>query len=387
MSHSISRNTPDPKPEFSHDIRVKYSLLCATLALIALMAYRSWGTWDQLFNVTIAPVVIAAAWFHWRRQLSAWSLVPAFLLSVLYLSTFFGYFNIFGYSIFSGHGDLRTYDVSLLSVDSSFGFEPSIWLRHTVDRVHMLWFFNCVYNCLPLAMAVAYVAHLRSGKRVLYIPVVLGVAMVGVLLYRVLPACGPIFLLGTDHFAGDCGAFCTNIASLTIDKTSLFDSSLVDLRWPRNAWPSLHVIWALLTFWICRDLKWGRWIAGVFLIGTALSTLVTGEHYLVDVIAAFPVSLVVWQVCVGEVPLGHPRRVLSIMGGGLMLLLWVAAIRVTPEVFWLSPVLPWSAAMVTVGGSLLSVSRHPGQQFLPGEAPTLPSAIAREQQAELVGVD
>jgi len=383
-----SLSTP-AEPGFSQGILVNYTILAATLALVALMVYLSWGAWGQLFNLTVAPLVILVAWFPWHRRLPAWSLIPAFLQAA------FGFFNIwghqiytpaflqaaFGFSITSGRRlylDLRTYDFYLLSVDSSFGFEPSIWLRHIVDRVGLLWFFIGVYDSLPLAMALAYVAHFKS-KRLFYIPVVLTVAMVGVPLYWILPASGPIFLLGTEHFAGNCGSFCSGIAAMTLDKTRLYNSSLVDPKWPRNCLPSLHVTWALLTFWICRDLRWGRWIAGAFLICTALSTMVVGEHYLVDVIAAFPLTLIVWQVCVGEGYLGHPRRVLAIAGGALMLLLWIAAIRVAPEVFWILPILPWSAAIITVGCSLMAVSRHPDERARLSENRLHASGATREQ--------
>jgi PAP2 superfamily len=353
---------------------MRYVVPGATLALVVLMVVLSWGEWDQLYNLTIAPLVILVAWFQYRDRLSAWASLPALLQAG------FGFFNVwghqlytpaflqaaFGFTISSGHRlylDVRTYDFYLLSVDGSFGFQPSIWLRQTIDKAHLLWFFTCVYDSLPLGMAVAYVAHFRS-KRLLYIPVVLTVAIIGVPLYWILPASGPIFLLGTDHFVVDCGSFCSNLAAMTLDKAHLYNSSLVDPKWPRNCLPSLHVTWALLIFWICRDLKWGRWIAGAFLICTALSTMIVGEHYLVDVITAIPLSLIVWQVCVGEGPLGHPRRVLATLGGVLALLLWIATIRMAPEVFWLSPVLSWSAAILTIACSLIAVSPHPDEQYL-----------------------
>jgi hypothetical protein len=349
--------TKSAKPDFSQDIRVKYAVLCATLAVIALGVLLSWGKWLELFYISAAPLVILTAWFRWRRRLSAWSLIPAACLAALQLVIFWNH-------QVCHVADPRTYDLQLFFVDGSFGFEPSIWVRHTVDRVPLLnRFFFWVYNCLPLAMAFAYVAHLKNRKGLLYIPAVLGIALIGTLLYDVLPACGPVFLLGTHQFAGDCGTLCSNISAISGDR----DSYSFDATWPRNAMPSLHVTWALLIFWICRDLRRGRWLAGAFLISTALSTLVTGEHYLVDVIVAFPLALVVWQVCVGEGSIGHPRRVLPIMAGGLMLILWLTAIRFTPQVFWLSPVLPWSAAIATISCSLLIVSRHPDRRFMLSE--------------------
>lgn len=163
-----------------------------------------------------------------------------------------------------------------------------------------------------------------------------------------------------------------------------FNASLVDLGATRNAWPSFHITWALLTFWICRDLRRGRWVAGAFLICTIVSTMALGERYLVDVIAAFPLSLMVWQVCVGEGTIGNPRRMLPVMAGGLILLLWLVGLRSAPRIFWLSPVIPWAASIATVGCSLFAVSRHPDQR----PVPSLDSvhSLIREQQSDLIGV-
>lgn len=382
----LCTTTQPAKPDLSQDMRVKCGVLCATLILLVRMLVRSWGKWYTLFGVTLAPFVIVAAWFHRRRRLSAWSLIPALLQATL------GYCIVWGPQIWSS-AESRTFDIYLFSVDGSFGFEPSIWLRHAVDQVHLFWFFKYVYICLPLAMAAAYVAHLSSRKRLLYIPVVLGVvSLAGLLLYQILPACGPIYLLGKDGFAGrfDFSASRSVIARMTTDnslKSKLYNSALIDTSAPRNAMPSLHVTWALLVFWICRDLRRGRWIAGAFLICTALSTLAVGEHYLVDVIVAFPFALIVWQVCVGEGSFGNPRRVLSIMGGGLMLLLWLASIRIAPQAFWLSPILPWSAAFTTVGGSLWAVSRHPDEWSVSSEDQSEVRHVTREEMPELVEVD
>jgi PAP2 superfamily len=260
--------------------------------------------------------------------------------------------------------DERTYDLYLFFVDGSFGFEPSILARHAIDRVGLTWFFNTVYTCLPLAMAIAYISHLKSKAKVLYIPAVLAVAIAGGLFFHLLPACGPIYLLGTSKFAGDCGELCANTASILPDLTSYS----FDPRWPRNAIPSLHVTWAILIFWICRDLKWGRWIAGAFLVCTALSTMVIGEHYLVDVIAAFPLALAVWSLCVGSVPLLHPRRMLPLSGALAALVIWMLAIRSAPQVFWLTPILPWGLGAALVVLPLLFVSRHPNQEALPTQS-------------------
>ncbi len=55
----------------------------------------------------------------------------------------------------------------------------------------------------------------------------------------------------------------------------------------------------LLIWWTLRDMKTSRRIALAFVVGTALATLGGGGHYLVDLVAAFPFSLVVWSFCMG----------------------------------------------------------------------------------------
>lgn len=51
MAHS-ELSTQRAKADFSQDIRVKYTILGITLAFLVLMAYMSWGKWDNVFNLT-----------------------------------------------------------------------------------------------------------------------------------------------------------------------------------------------------------------------------------------------------------------------------------------------------------------------------------------------
>jgi PAP2 superfamily len=367
MSRSATCKAQSQHRSLAQDIRLQYGILVGTLMLLVWMAYRTWGSWYTCFGITAGPFLVLVAWFCWRRRLSAWTLIPALLQAVL------GFFIVWGNQIWSTifsdpvSPNTHTFDTTLLSVDGSFGFEPSVWLRHLVGQLHLYTFCKYTYIFLPLAMSFAYIAHLRCRKRLLYIPVVLGtVSIGGLLLYQVVPACGPIYLLGESRFVSGHSDIFSHLAAMTtnpIIRTYLYNSISIPLTVPRNAMPSLHVSWALLIFWICRDLRLGRWVAGAFLFCTAISTMAVGEHYLVDVVAAFPFALLVWQVCVGEGSFGSPRRVLSSLAGALMLLLWLTSLRFAPQVFWYSPVLPWSAAVVTVGYSLWAVSPHPDQQL------------------------
>lgn len=61
---------------------------------------------------------------------------------------------------------------------------------------------------------------------------------------------------------------------------------------PRNCVPSLHLTWALLCVVYVAP-RW-RWMAATFAALTALATLGTGEHYLVDLVVAVPYT---WGIC------------------------------------------------------------------------------------------
>jgi hypothetical protein len=61
---------------------------------------------------------------------------------------------------------------------------------------------------------------------------------------------------------------------------------------PRNAMPSLHATWALLICWGARECPgWGKWFLVPWLAFTLLATVGAGGHYLIDLVAALPLTL------------------------------------------------------------------------------------------------
>src|SRR5579871_166184 len=89
-------------------------------------------------------------------------------------------------------------------------------------------------------------------------------------LYALVPACGPAYAF--PNFPAE--PLFSVPASLRITADP-------------NAMPSIHVATALLLFLFARG-KWWRFFSLVFLAGTAISTLASGEHYVVDLIVAVP---------------------------------------------------------------------------------------------------
>lgn len=60
---------------------------------------------------------------------------------------------------------------------------------------------------------------------------------------------------------------------------------------PRNAMPSLHATWALLVCWSAREgPAWMKWLLGPWLALTLLATVGAGGHYLIDLVAALPLT-------------------------------------------------------------------------------------------------
>jgi len=308
--------------------------------------------------------IVVVRWFQVRRKVSPWTLAPA-VLCVVYV-----FFRAWVFGKQSA-GSWYTLDLYTLYADLSFGFNPSLWCNQWVERFGLYPMVSVVYESLVLAIAATYALSLgRRGQpaRVLAVMVLAGIA--GIQAYRLLPACGPVYLLGSECFLGEVPASCA-----TVDAAGLRPVAL-DRAFPRNAMPSLHIGWALLVYWMWSDMwrasRW-RWLALAYLVITALATLAGGEHYLVDLVAAFPFALALWALCCP--PEWTPQRVLTIVGSVLGLLFWVAIIRFFPGLLWSSVVLPWLLSALLVGGCIYvfgRIRKTPPKRSLDG-APSGPS--------------
>jgi hypothetical protein len=290
--------------------------------------------------------IIAVRWFRLRRSVPLWTLAPA-VLCVAYV-----FFRVWLFGRTSAVS-WSTFDLYTLYADLSFGFNPSLWCNRWVERIGLYPLVSVVYESLVLAIATTYALSLgRRGQPVRVLAVMLLAGFAGVEAYRLLPACGPVYLLGSECFTGEFPASCATVAAADLRPVQL------DPSFPRNAMPSLHVGWALLVYWcciaMCRGSRW-RWLALVYLVLTALATLAGGEHYLVDLVAAPPFALATWTVCFPR--LWSPQRVLTIAGSILGLLAWIGFIRYFPGLLWSSVILPWLLSALLVGGSIYAFGR------------------------------
>jgi hypothetical protein len=94
-----------------------------------------------------------------------------------------------------------------------------------------------------------------------------GEMIAGPILYAILPACGPIYAFGARWLY-----------------PPQVQAGAIKLAGMPNAFPSLHIGTALVFVFLAPGKLW-RAVSLAFLAGTTLATLVTGEHYVIDLVA------------------------------------------------------------------------------------------------------
>jgi hypothetical protein len=295
---------------------------------------------------SLGMLAICCRWLIAVRKPSVWLLTPGLFLVLFY----------FWRSVILSHAapsNLRqaTFDLYALFVDGSFGVQPSVWINQLFPSRILRATLQGIYEGLPLAMGIAYASFLEERTKALKVfACFLLAGVLGTLCYRLLPICGPAYLpFGDDcfYYGGNCST-----SSFFSGTPALID---IDPQWPRNGMPSLHMGWALLIWWSCREKKYAQWIALAFTFLTAISTMVYGEHYLVDLLAALFFTLIPWSICLADGPLLGPRRGLALATGTLGYLAWIALIRYHATLFWLSPLIPWAALLVSCASPMLIV--------------------------------
>ncbi len=213
----------------------------------------------------------------------------------------------------------RTYDRLLMGADVKFGGPPS-WVIGRVFRAHTWLLRTCgwVYCSLPLALAASLLVQGRERRAgcqhavdLRWLSLALGVA--GFALYQICPAAGPVYL-----YAKEFPLDAPNLSGLAMIAAPL-------AAVPRNAMPSLHVGWTLLLFWNTRGRRlWIRALMLVYLMLTALATLGSGEHYLVDLIVAPALALAVQALCTQTT---SRTRWVGLGIGSAIVFLWLFALR------------------------------------------------------------
>ncbi len=240
----------------------------------------------------------------------------------------------------------KTLDLFLYSFDSSLRVQISFLAGQLFARSPWLRYISMIfYVTLPLPLALIYAVQLRRDRSAALAGMMafLVTGPLGILFYNTLPACGPIHLFGL--------AFPWHpLPTATAMHMRLMP---VLLRGARNAIPSLHMTWVLLIWWNSRGAAgWVRGIAGAFVWFTIAATLGTGEHYFVDLVVAFPFSLMIQALCSYSLPFRTGERRTSFLFGIFVTLFWLALLSFCTKLFWISPLLPWTMIAATVSSSV-----------------------------------
>jgi hypothetical protein len=201
------------------------------------------------------------------------------------------------------------------------------------------------YIALPVPLAMVYSGQLLRGREKAFpaMAAFLIAGPIGIMFYNLFPALGPVHIFLQDfpwH------------PMTTAQAAHLFRESIA-IKGVQNAIPSLHMAWVLLAWWYSRGLSiWERGVALAFVVFTAFATLGTGEHYFVDLIVAYPFSVMIQALCAFPLRWTQRERVAGLLYGLLTTLAWFAALGYAPNVFWASPIVPWAFCALTVLSSI-----------------------------------
>jgi len=242
----------------------------------------------------------------------------------------------------------RTYDLALYGFDEALGGQISCRIGQVILASHWLrigaaWF----YYALPLAVMFVYAAQLvrnRSFALTAFLSLLV-VGPVGIVFYTLVPGCGPICFLGPQFpFHPPPLAM---LAQLPIQPGVAGG--------PRNAFPSLHLAWALLVWWCSLGLSArARAVLLAFLVGTAFIIPGIGEHYAVDLIGAIPFAVMIEAACALQIPIRDPRRFLPLATGLIFMAGWALFLRADSTAQGTTPAVAWIVTLASVTIPLLA---------------------------------
>jgi hypothetical protein len=259
----------------------------------------------------------------------------------------------------------RVYDLNLFAFDASLHVQFPFLLGQAFQMWHGFKTISLiVYIALPIPIAIVYSGYLlkRESRAIAAMFAFLFTGPIGTLFYNLLPAMGPIHIFH-DDFPWHPIPF-DSVHRLLIEP--------IVLAGPRNAIPSLHMGWVLLAWWFSRGLSLTeRAIVAFFVIFTVFSTMGSGEHYFIDLVAAFPFAVLIESLCLYDRPWRSSPRLVSVLFSLALILSWFAVLRFAPHVFLISPVLPWLACILTVALCSLLERGLSREHSLP--APVVPS--------------
>jgi len=342
-----------------------------TLASVVLIHFRVRPSWQDALRVLGGAALFTAIDFgflHFRPSLAGiasflgisslsilglraiWSrggeqerMALAFVPALLFVTSDWGSTILLGWT---EKANPRVLDLYLFSFDSSL----RVQIAFLMGQAYALWPWfrgagTIFYIGLPMVIGLVYAGQLlRDRARAVSAMIAfLITGPVGVVFYNLLPAVGPIHIFLSQFPWKPIPAE---------QATHLFVEPIA-VAGLRNCMPSLHMGWVLLAWWYSRGLSvWERGIAMAFVVFTIFATMGTGEHYLIDLVVAFPFAVFLQGLCALNLRWNDQARVSAVLYGLLLTLGWIGALRLTVKMFWISPILPWTCCILTVASAI-----------------------------------
>ena len=297
-------------------------------------------TWVSFLGM--ASLVIMGLNSVWLKGEERKTVLLALIPSILILASnaYAGYLHKF-----TEDAHPKVLDLYLYSADSSLRAPIAFWMGQLYAKWKLLGDASYLfYVALPFSLALVYAGQAvrLRGKAIPIFAAFLLMGPIGGIFYNLFPALGPVHLLGA-RFPWH---------PLAADQARRLFLEPVALAGLRNAIPSLHMGWTLMSWWYSRGLSlWERGLAMLFVIFTVVATMGTGEHYLVDLVVAFPFVLFLQAMCATALKWNDSRRLAPFAFGLASLLVWLWALRYWPHLFWYSAAIPWILCVLTVGVS------------------------------------
>jgi hypothetical protein len=332
-----------------------------TLASVVLIHFRVRPSWQDALSVIGAAAlftVVDFGFLHFKPSLAGiasflgisslstlglraiWSrgaeqerMALAFVPALLFVTSDWGSTILLGWT---EKANPRVLDLYLFSFDSSL----RVQIAFLIGQAYALWpWFKAAgtvfYIALPMVIGLVYAGQLLRDRTraVSAMTAFLITGPVGVVFYNFLPAVGPIHIFLSQFPWKPIPA--EQVTRLLVEP--------IPVEGLRNCMPSLHMGWVLLAWWYSRGLSvWERGIAMAFVVFTTFATMGTGEHYLIDLVVAFPFAVFLQGLCALGLRWNDRTRMTAVCYG---LLLAVKS-------FWISPVLPWTCCVLTVASAI-----------------------------------
>lgn len=195
-------------------------------------------------------------------------------------------------------------DFTLVKIDQALGFSQTAWLNWTYAHPFIGNLVNTCYGLMSIQLIVVpLVLALMMQKRairVLFISLLISF-VIGTTIYYFLPTMAPASMFYDPHFA--LQQHDTFIKFYEIHHYLTVTTSEGGLI----AFPSFHVVWAVLLAYAFRHKKYLFGPMIVFNAIIILSTIMLGWHYLTDVISGVALA----AISIGAAEWAHKKYIAS----------------------------------------------------------------------------